>query len=90
MDKRLLHILCCPVTKSAVTPLNRTQLETLNAAIARGDVRDAADGAIREPLQAGLITVDGKRIYRIEDDIPVMLAEEAIATTQFDFFPGLG
>jgi uncharacterized protein YbaR (Trm112 family) len=38
-------------------------------------------------LAAGLITVDGKRVYRIEDDIPVMLADEAIMVSQLDGFP---
>jgi uncharacterized protein YbaR (Trm112 family) len=38
-------------------------------------------------LAAGLITSDGKLIYRIEDDIPVMLADEAIGTTQLAAFP---
>jgi uncharacterized protein YbaR (Trm112 family) len=34
-----------------------------------------------------LITRDGRTIYRIEDDIPVMLADEAIATAQIADFP---
>jgi len=34
-----------------------------------------------------LMTADGKLIYRVEDDIPVMLLEEAIGTTQLQDFP---
>jgi uncharacterized protein YbaR (Trm112 family) len=87
MDKRLLDILCCPVTKTPVKPLGKTQLDALNRAIANGGVRTTAGTAVSAPLQAGLITADGKIVYRIEDDIPVMLADEAIGTTQLDAFP---
>jgi len=87
MDKRLLDILCCPVSKSPVKPLSRAQLDALNGAIARGAVQTTVGAAIGAPLQAGLISMDGKVIYRVEDDIPVMLADEAIGTTQLEGFP---
>ena len=87
MDKRLLDILCCPTTKVPVTPLNKAQLEVLNRAIAADSVRSVTDAVVAAPLEAGLITTDGKLIYRIDNDIPVMLADEAIATLQLDGFP---
>ena len=80
MDKRLLDILCCPATKQPLRPLTRTELDALNRAIGAGGTRTAV-------LAAGLITVDGKRVYRIDDDIPVMLADEAIVVSQLDGFP---
>ena len=87
MDKRLLDILCCPVTKSPLKPLARGQLDVLNQAIAGGAVRTVSGTTVSAALQAGLITADGKVIYRIEDDIPVMLADESIGTTQLEAFP---
>ena len=87
MDKRLLDILCCPVTKSPVKPLSRTQLDAVNRAIGGGKVLTVGNVAVSAPLQAGLITADGKVIYRIQDDIPVMLAEESIGTTQLEALP---
>lgn len=87
MDKRLLDILCCPVSKTPVKPLSKPQLEALNAAITRGDVQTTAGAKVAAPLQGGLITTDAKVIYRVEDDIPVMLADEAIGTTQLHGFP---
>jgi uncharacterized protein YbaR (Trm112 family) len=87
MDKRLLDILCCPVTKSPVKPLSRAQLDAVNRAIGSGGVRTIANVAVSAPLQAGLITTDGKVIYRIQDDIPVMLADESIGTTQLEALP---
>ena len=87
MDKRLLDILCCPVTKTPVKPLSRAQLEAVNRAIGGGGVRTIGNVAVSEPLQAGLITTDGKVIYRIQDDIPVMLADDSIGTTQLEALP---
>ena len=87
MDKRLLDILCCPVTKVPVRPLVSNELDALNRAVAAGDVQTTASVRVESTLRAGLITTDGKLIYRVEDDIPVMLADEAIATTQLSAFP---
>ena len=87
MDKRLLDILCCPVSKSPVKLLSKGQLESVNRAIEQGSVQTTGGGGVERSLQAGLITADGKVIYRVEDDIPVMLADEAIGTTQFADFP---
>lgn len=86
MDKRLLDILCCPATKQPLRPLTRTELDTLNRAIADGGARTTTQAAVGASLAAGLITVDGKRVYRIDDDIPVMLADEAIVVSQLDGF----
>lgn len=87
LDRRLLDILCCPVTKSPVRLLSSGELEALNRAIAAGVVRTDAGAILNAPAAAGLITRDGRTIYRIEDDIPVMLADEAVATSQIADFP---
>ncbi|MDE1893011.1 MAG: hypothetical protein KGM46_01670 [Pseudomonadota bacterium] len=87
MDKRLLDILCCPVSKTPVRPLGRHELQALNAAIAAGKACSVAGAAWGKPIDEALITIDGKVIYRIEDGIPVMLPEEGIATLQFSDWP---
>jgi uncharacterized protein len=84
MDKHLLDILCCPVSKTPVRPLQKGELEHLNQAIARGEIDTVEGTRVERPLEAGLITTDKRVIYRIEDDIPVMLAEEGIGTTQLN------
>ncbi len=87
MDKRLLDILCDPVTKTPVRPLRRDELDALNLAIAAGALDTVAGTKVTDPPAAGLITTDRKVVYRIEDDIPVMLAEEGIGTLQLNDFP---
>ena len=84
IDRKLLEILCCPVTKHPVVPLSPGQLERVNAAIADGQV-SAFDGTVVDTgLSEGLITTNGTRIYRVEDDIPIMLETESIPADQID------
>lgn len=82
MDKHLLDILCCPVSKTPVRPLDKGELERLNQAIARGEVETVEGVRIEKPLEAALVTTDKRVVYPIQDDIPVMLPEEGIGTTQ--------
>lgn len=88
MDQRLLDILCCPVTKSPLRRLNDAELAALNSAIASPTaVLDQAGTAVTHAIPAALITRDGRTVYRIDDGIPVMLADQGIATAQLPGFP---
>jgi len=87
MDKRLLDILCCPVSKTPVQPLGKSGLDALNAAIAAGTVATVAHAPVHQRIDEALITADRKVIYRVEDGIPVMLPEEGIGTVQLTDFP---
>lgn len=87
MDKRLLDILCCPVSKQPVALLNAGQLAALNRAVDTGELRNNDGERIDQRYHAGLITRDGRTVYRIDDDIPVMLGDQAVATTQIEGFP---
>ena len=87
MDKRLLDILCCPVSKTPVRPLSKNELDALNDSIAACKVATVAGVAVQGRIAEALITTDRKVIYRIEDGIPVMLPEEGIGTLQLTNFP---
>ena len=87
IDPRLLEILCCPVSRVPLLRLGRNQLTVLNAAIARGGVQNVAGDAVERKLDEGLITQDGKVVYRVDDGVPLLLPEEGIGTTQFPDFP---
>jgi uncharacterized protein YbaR (Trm112 family) len=87
MDKRLLDILCCPVTKSPLRMLTDAELAALNSAIVAGAVVSANGARVPATIAGGLITRDARSIYRLDDDIPVMLADESIATSQVTNFP---
>lgn len=78
LDRKLLDVLCCPITKLPVRPLTRDQLQKVNDAVAAGQLRYLDDSPVEAALTEGLITENGERIYRVDDGIPVMLEERAI------------
>ena len=87
MDRKLLDLLCCPTTRQSLALLDPQGLDALNRAIATGTVKRADDSLQGETLREGLLTRDRKTVYRVDDGIPVLLAEEAIATSQVEGFP---
>ena len=86
IDRKLLEILRCPVTKQQVFPLTKQQLTAINQAIAVGDLVQVDGSAIDSPLEEGLVTENKNRVYRIEKDIPVMLEDESILTDHVQGF----
>jgi uncharacterized protein YbaR (Trm112 family) len=74
------------VSKTPLLPLASTQLEKLNAAIERGELKFVDGSAVSDPLPEGLVTEDMKVIYPVEDGIPILLQEKAIGTTQLSDF----
>lgn len=84
MDKRLLTILRCPVSHKGLSLLKADKLDAVNAAIAAGQLVTAAGETLAAPLAEGLITDDGKRLYPVNDGIPVLLEDEAIPMEQLD------
>ena len=87
IDRKLLDIICCPVSKVPLVPLSAKQIAALNNEISAGAAQNVDAQIVSGLLNAGLLTTDGKIIYRIEDGIPVLLPEEGIATLQFKDFP---
>ena len=86
VDGKLLEILCCPVSKTPLTILSQQKLEQLNKAIKSDEALYVGGEKVNEPLQEGLITEDGKVIYPVMDNIPILLEENGIGTTQFQEF----
>ena len=86
IDGKLLEILCCPVSKTPLTRLPTSRLKTLNEAISAGTVQYVRGETVEDPLREALITEDSKVIYPVIDDIPILLEEKGIGTTQFQNF----
>lgn len=66
--------------------LSADKLEILNSQIGEGKISDREGNTLKELLTEGIITEDSKTIYRVDENIPVMLAETGIATDQIDGF----
>ena len=88
MDRKLLDILVCPSSRQPLALLEPAGLEALNRAIASGQVKRGDQAVQSDPLREALVTRDRRIVYRVDDGIPVLLAEDAIATAQAEGFPG--
>lgn len=82
MDKRLLSILCCPVTHKGLGAARGDLLQKVNAAIATGKLVNREGVAVAGTLKEALVTDDGKLLYPVKDGIPVLLEGESVALEQ--------
>ncbi|WP_422507338.1 Trm112 family protein [Stenotrophomonas sp. GZD-301] len=87
MDRKLLDLLCSPDTRQPLSLLDAKALDALNRAIGAGGVAKADGSPQAQPLREALLTRDRKQVFRVDDGIPVLLAEEAIETAQIADFP---
>jgi uncharacterized protein YbaR (Trm112 family) len=78
LDKELLGILCCPETKQNVALASDDVIRKINEDIKAGNATNRGGTAIKDPIDAGLLREDGKYLYAIREDIPIMLIDEAI------------
>ena len=82
MDKRLLAILRCPVTHKALSLAKAATLNDINSAIEAGTVSNRDGRTLDEALSQALVTDDGKVLYPVANDIPVLLEGEAVNLEQ--------
>ena len=82
VDPELLEILVCPEDKTSVRLADRNLIDKVNAGIRGHAIKNRGGQPVEEELTEGLVRADGKYVYPVRDDIPVMLIEEAIPVDQ--------
>ena len=78
VDQELLDILVCPENKTAVKLVGQDVIDRVNAAIKSGGLKNRAGEKVEDPIDGGLLRADGKFLYAVREDIPIMLIDEAI------------
>lgn len=78
IDSELLQILCCPETHQQVALADTSLVRRLNDQINSGNLRNRSGAAVKDAIDGGLLRKDGKFLYPIRQDIPIMLIDEAI------------
>ena len=78
IDSELMKILCCPETHQGLRPAEGAVVEKLNRQIAAGQLQNRAGATVKEPLEGGLVRADGKYVYPVRGNLPIMLVDEAI------------
>ena len=78
IDDELIEILACPETRQPVTLAPAEILDKLNSEIDAGRLRNRGGDVVEKRIEEGLVREDGKVLYIIEDDIPIMLIDQSI------------
>lgn len=78
IDPELLDILVCPETKETLRLADDALLGRVNSAIAAGRLKNRGGQVVERELEQGLVREDGRVLYPVWDDIPVMLLDEAV------------
>ena len=81
VEKELLELIACPETHQPLREAGPELLASLNARIARGEVKNRAGTKLLVPLTEGLVRADGGVLYPVLDGIPMLIVEEAVALT---------
>ena len=79
ISQELLEILVCPETKQPLTVASDALVAQLNARIAQGALSNRSGASVTEAIDSGLVREDGRYLYPVREDIPIMLIDEAIA-----------
>ena len=77
-DLDLLKILCCPETHQALTLADAGMLDKLNERLVLGQLRNRSGQLVCEKIEDGLVRADGRYLYPMRRNIPVLLVDEAI------------
>ncbi len=78
IDQELLAMLRCPIDGIALEMADEATVNRINTGIEAGEIRDRVDQKVTEPIDEGLVTADGKRLYPVRNHVPTLIAEEAI------------
>jgi uncharacterized protein YbaR (Trm112 family) len=84
MDKRLLSILCCPVTHKGLTVAKSDLIAKINMAITAGSLENRDGHTLSVALKEALVTDDGKILYPVNEGIPVLLEGESVTLDQLE------
>ena len=82
IDRKFVGDVGLPHQQTAVVLLNAAQLQRINELIAQGALHTIGGDVVTEPLRQAVITQNFTTIYRIDDDIPVMIEACGIACEQ--------
>ncbi len=78
LDQELVEILACPETKQPVRLADAELVQRVNAAVAARKLKNRDGQDVVEPIDAALVREDGRFLYPVREDIPIMLIGEGI------------
>ncbi len=78
ISPELLSLLRCPLSGQPLAMADQVVMDRLEASRTAGTLRNRSGEPVAHPLSAGLLRRDGKLLYAIIDNLPVLVPDEAI------------
>jgi len=75
----LLNILRCPETRQKLVLAEPALIAQINEAIAASRLRNRGGNPVSDKVDGGLVREDGKFLYPVRANLPIMLIDEALA-----------
>lgn len=82
VSDELLALLCCPESRQPLVRAEREVVEKLEKLRAAGTLRNGAGRTVEEPITDGLVRKDCEVFYPIQNGIPLLVTDEAVALTK--------
>ncbi|MCC6512181.1 MAG: Trm112 family protein [Pirellulaceae bacterium] len=79
MNEWLLEIIRCPITGQSLRLADDDLVQRFRQQQVTGQLFSHKGIKIESPLDAGLVNANGSYFYRMADNIPSLLADEAIS-----------
>jgi uncharacterized protein YbaR (Trm112 family) len=74
----LLAILCCPETHQSLALADAGILDKVNQRMLAGNLRNRSGNLVDEKIEDGLVRADGRYLYPLRRNIPILLVDEAV------------
>jgi uncharacterized protein YbaR (Trm112 family) len=78
LNEEILELLRCPENRMRLARGETELVARFNREIAAGRLRNRRGVALARPIDALLVREDGQLAYPVIDDIPILLADEAV------------
>ena len=80
--QEFIELLRCPETQQTLAVADEALVQSLNAAVERGQLRNRSGEPVQDRIDAALVREDGTIAYLVIDEIPILLQDEAIPLDQ--------